>query len=319
MSTRWYYAKAGTNDRHGPVGVEEVQAKLHSGELNVNDIVWRPGLPQWAPIGAMPELNAAPPAPRPPTRLPPVPPPPMHAQHASHMSQPAPAVAVPMAEAPISSPAAPVAESAAQPVGYFTPGADMPARARENLASYAKATGPIGDWPLNDGHVLQLADAVKWRKRILAAAGLTRFFFILYTLLLVVLVLVAVGQMLSNSNFNRDVLPMLIATAVALPFTILFGLAARAIKYCRSWGSLVLAILTTLGILVQIGSLVIVQVANTSGAVRRDGTELIGAVIGLLIGIAIAAVYWRAFSANSRYLESPVWCQEALAVAEKAK
>ncbi len=308
MSTRWYYAKAGTNDRQGPVAVEQVQEKLRTGELTGSDIVWRQGMPQWAPIGAMPEFGSAPRPIAPPL-------PPRAAPVAQPMSAPAaPAPVQPLEGGGVAPTAVP------HSVGYFTPGADMPMRARQNLAKFATPTGPLGDWPLNDGHVMQLAEAVKWRKRIIAASGLTRFFFLIYTLIAIVMVCITVAMLVSSKNFARDGLPMLIASAVIVPFAVLFGFAGKAIRYCRSWGALVLAILCTLGLVVQVASLVLVQFAPRSGASSRsDGSELIGGAIGLFIGIAIAVVYWRAYSATPKFLNSPVWCQEALAVAEQSK
>lgn len=332
MSTRWYYAKAGTNDRQGPVSVEQVHEKLRSGELNGNDIVWRPGLPQWAPIHAMPELGAAPsapPAPRPPPRLPPTPPPPLHGPvgpHSSHhpgvpTAQPAPqavqaaqAIHAPAPAEPVSTAASSVAGAPA--VGYFTPGADMPTRARENLAKYAKGTGPIGDWPLSDAHVVELATAVKYRKRILGASNAAMLIFAVQAILAIVYL--AAGL----TGRSRDLVPMLIAAAVALLFAILFLLAARAMKYCKAWGSLVTAILASISLVgvLTFGALGVVGIGMAPGA--RFG-EITGMILGLgfafLINLAFVIVFWRGWAATGTYLDSPLWCQEALAVAEKAK
>lgn len=323
MSTRWYYAKAGTTERQGPVTVEQIQQKVAAGELGADDIAWRSGMPQWAPIGHLPELaSGRAPAPVPP-RLPPmaqvVPSP-----KAVPPAQAAVPTAVPVAsyaELARATGATPKAEAASpQSVGYFTPGGDMPMRARANLAGYAQGTGPVGEWPLSDDHVLQLAGAVKWRKRILAAAGLTKFFYILYLLLAIVMVLVTIFTAATSKNYNRDLVPVAGVTVFAVPFAVLFGLAQRAIRFCRVWGSLVMGTLTTLGILVQFGAFLVTQSAAPSGmSSRTGGPEVFAMALYLAIAIAIAAVYWRAFSANSKYLNSPLWCQEALAVAEKAK
>lgn len=313
MSTRWYYAKAGTTDRQGPVSVEQIQEKLRTGELSPQDIVWRQGLPQWAPISAMPELSAAPAMPaRSPvaSRLPPAPPP------MGTPARPAPPTAAPIHAEAIEPAHAPTAAT----VGYFTPGADMPERARDNLEGYAKPTGPIGDWPLGDNHVLQLADAVRWRKRILAAHGLVRLFFLIGVIVSIIMcVMLAIGFAASR-NFARDVLPMLASSAIVLPLTILYGFAGRAIKYCRSWGSLVMAILTTLGLLANLASVALSVTARPGGPSSGDLPAMVAAaIIIILIGGAISYVFWRAWAATPKYLASPVWCQEALAVAEKSK
>ncbi len=59
----WFYAVGQT--RHGPVGVEELQRLAAALAINVKTLVWREGMPDWAPAGttelaALPELVAAP-------------------------------------------------------------------------------------------------------------------------------------------------------------------------------------------------------------------------------------------------------------------
>ncbi|GGD48745.1 Uncharacterized membrane protein YckC, RDD family [Pseudoxanthomonas indica] len=44
---QWYYAKA--DERLGPVDAQDLQARLESGELNGDTLVWREGMAQWQP------------------------------------------------------------------------------------------------------------------------------------------------------------------------------------------------------------------------------------------------------------------------------
>jgi len=59
METMWYYTQ-GDSDRLGPVSESELLAKLASGELRKRDLVWKEGMPEWAPVRARPEFRAAP-------------------------------------------------------------------------------------------------------------------------------------------------------------------------------------------------------------------------------------------------------------------
>lgn len=67
MSTdAWFYSSNG--QKHGPVSSAVLKQKASSGELTVNDLVWREGMAEWAPAtkvrGLFPEsiVAASPPA-----------------------------------------------------------------------------------------------------------------------------------------------------------------------------------------------------------------------------------------------------------------
>lgn len=51
---QWYYSKNAT--QMGPVSLEDLRAKLASGEVSGAEMVWRDGLPDWRPASSMPEL-----------------------------------------------------------------------------------------------------------------------------------------------------------------------------------------------------------------------------------------------------------------------
>lgn len=54
----WYYAKHGK--QQGPVDLASLQGMVASGEVAATDLVWRNGLPEWAPAGEVPDLAATP-------------------------------------------------------------------------------------------------------------------------------------------------------------------------------------------------------------------------------------------------------------------
>lgn len=51
---QWYYSKNAA--QLGPVSLDELRAKLASGEVLSTDMVWREGMPDWRPASAMFEL-----------------------------------------------------------------------------------------------------------------------------------------------------------------------------------------------------------------------------------------------------------------------
>lgn len=55
---QWYFAKNGV--QMGPIGIEELKAKLASGEVSGSDMVWRDGMPDWRKAAEVPELAMVP-------------------------------------------------------------------------------------------------------------------------------------------------------------------------------------------------------------------------------------------------------------------
>ncbi len=51
---QWYYSKNAT--QLGPVPLDELRAKLASGEVLGTDLVWREGMLDWRPASTMFEL-----------------------------------------------------------------------------------------------------------------------------------------------------------------------------------------------------------------------------------------------------------------------
>ena len=44
--TEWYYAEG--QQRQGPLPVQEIRQRFQRGELNLDTLVWREGMAQWA-------------------------------------------------------------------------------------------------------------------------------------------------------------------------------------------------------------------------------------------------------------------------------
>lgn len=54
---QWYYSKDGT--QHGPVELQDLQAKIRVGEVARDALVWRDGMADWTAANAMDELASA--------------------------------------------------------------------------------------------------------------------------------------------------------------------------------------------------------------------------------------------------------------------
>ncbi|MFO7974245.1 MAG: GYF domain-containing protein [Candidatus Hydrogenedentota bacterium] len=58
--SNWYYVIG--EDQHGPVGEEDIQRMIASGELQADDLVWQTGMADWIDVGqAFPAHEAPPP------------------------------------------------------------------------------------------------------------------------------------------------------------------------------------------------------------------------------------------------------------------
>jgi len=51
----WYYSNSGVQS--GPVAIDDLRAKVATGEVLGADLVWRDGMPDWMPASAVPELS----------------------------------------------------------------------------------------------------------------------------------------------------------------------------------------------------------------------------------------------------------------------
>ncbi|MEA3206958.1 MAG: hypothetical protein QOE70_15 [Chthoniobacter sp.] len=87
----------------GPFTEDAVQSLLKQGSVQINDLAWRPGMPQWVPLVNLLYPGTTPPPP--PTMVAPPPPPPAEVPPVE-----APDVAIPVAAAPAAPPGEPATE-----------------------------------------------------------------------------------------------------------------------------------------------------------------------------------------------------------------
>jgi hypothetical protein len=52
---QWYFSK--DSAQHGPVSLQDLQAKLQSGEVAADALVWREGMADWMKANAVPEIG----------------------------------------------------------------------------------------------------------------------------------------------------------------------------------------------------------------------------------------------------------------------
>lgn len=66
----WYYGKSG--QQYGPIDESTLRARIATGEVGRNDLIWCEGMPVWLPLREMPEFfeSAAPPPMPEPSELP---------------------------------------------------------------------------------------------------------------------------------------------------------------------------------------------------------------------------------------------------------
>lgn len=279
MSTRYYYSKQGTNERHGPIAAGELAQLCRSGVLDpLTLLVCREG-GEWANPIDDPALGL-------------------------------------VSDAQVVAPAAQATQQGG--IGYFSAGMDISARTKATLQKFATATGPRGEWPLNAMQLNQFAVAAMYRRRILAAHGVLRLFYFLgliasAILLLVFLIMLASPRGGRGAGIAETGIPL----AVLVGVTALYGFCARATFYCRTWGPLVPGILVVVSMLFTVSTMLIASAS--SSRVGGLEFAVVGFIIQLLIAGAFAYVFFRAVAAIPPYLNAPVWCQEALALSEQVK
>ena len=70
MPTTVQYMVAINGQQYGPYNIQQLQQMAQSGQINASVLVWAQGMPQWVPVGSVPELASlfmATPPPMPPT------------------------------------------------------------------------------------------------------------------------------------------------------------------------------------------------------------------------------------------------------------
>src|SRR5690349_7316193 len=102
MAQNWYYARG--SQQFGPVIIDQLKGLISAGQVQMADLVWTDGMPQWAPAHTVAEL----------------------AEHAAPLATPVsanPAGANMVGAVPVASPAWPGQQTIGQqPMGQVLPG-----------------------------------------------------------------------------------------------------------------------------------------------------------------------------------------------------
>jgi hypothetical protein len=313
MGGDWYYNKNG--QQLGPVNFDQLKDLAATGQLIASDMVWRHGMGHWTRAGIVKGVFGGDASTAGSALAPPLPvgtqvitptgtatPPPMQYQQ-------------PMVTSPMNPGSQPgifqgsydgAIPGAAATLEYVTAAS---ARAGSALAGFPPGTGSRDEWPLSPQQLAQLQLAEKDRKPIRNLAGLLRMLFLLCIIGLVCLLLAAAG---GGFGFGRrsssdDAVVFWFVMGMLTGFCTLFFFAGRASMKCQSWGALVLIALSSLWI-----ALNIVAAVMNAGEDAIIGFAALGSIIPLLILISSI----QAYTAMSRFLASPLWCQEALVSAK---
>jgi hypothetical protein len=282
----WYFVVAGTKQQQGPVRTRQLRAMMEQGQLGPADLVWRSGMIEWQPAGQVRELAAS--------------------QNTNESF----AVAEPALDPIPTAQASPVPTG--DNLGYFTPGLGMPARAVTTLRGFAKSTGPVDEWPLNDDQLHVLAEAALMRRRIDAGAGLARLLGALAAIATAIFGVVMIVSFATSGpqtrGFNGPTFGgiLLLYGGIAT----LYFVCAGAMKKHKSWGALVLTILSGIALAMTLFS--VLMVAATSRDPAATSGAMIGGIIGGLIGFAFFWCWFQAYRSTGKLLGMPVWAQEAV-------
>jgi amino acid transporter len=314
MSNEWYYAKG--NQQLGPVTAAQLKQLATSGQLSPEDLIWREGMANWESAGKVRGLFVA--AAQPVAAVAPA---------AAASAAPATGATQDYAVAPDASPqrqaghrAAPQSAVATpqggSPIGYYSPTGGMPARTATILKGFAPATGPRGEWPLNDQQLEQLKQAESHRKHIRNAASLFNLFFLLF-LIGLVLNVIAVLLMLADSRgpFGRMGAPeQLLNFGLSVGLTVLCFFTARYCLKCQIWAPITMLVLFAVGaVLLLLFAFGAMAISGGRGpAPAPIGIMAVVAVFILILPAAFIYLCIRAIIAIPKFRASPVWCQEAL-------
>ncbi len=258
--------------------MEQLQQLAEANQLKPGDLVWKAGMPQWAPASTIEGLFGT----------------------TTPTAEGATLSGAPVAQA--------VAPAEASPLGYFSHSGGIPPRAATVLRGFAAATGDRGDWPLSDQHLVDLQRAEAARKKIRAAAGLYRGLFALTVIAAVIFLMVGVLAMAaSGSARSAGMLTGGTLFALLTAISVLYWFASNSTRKCRRWAPLTMFILFILSTALQLFSLVAISMNS-----RNGGVEAIGPILGMILPAAFAVYSWQAFAAIPKFLASPMWCQEAL-------
>jgi hypothetical protein len=287
---RWVYARNG--QQQATISESELRQRISRGDILPTDLLWSEGMPQWKPLHDLPELSP------------------------SASTDAANPKAIPLANTAPASPASSQSypTPSDQAVGYFRTGGNLPPHAHAVMAKYPPPLGDVNHWPCNDRDVADFDQAVKYRKRIMAAAKLYKGLFAL-TLIATIIVVISVGAAaaVSTRGGAGATFAMLFFVGIALGFCVLYWFAWRATERLARWAPLTVGILLILAFLLQAGSVaaagMVAPTAATSTADFMLGMT-VSTVVSALFTFAFCWTSFRAYGAIPPYRALPAWAQE---------
>ncbi|HEX3358456.1 MAG TPA: DUF4339 domain-containing protein [Tepidisphaeraceae bacterium] len=270
--TNWYYTQS--DQRMGPVPLEQLQALISRGEVQPHDLAWTDGMEQWARVDHLPILRVTP--------------------QPAAQAAPTPTPVVPIASAP------PVAAR----VEYASRVVALPPRAQDTLLGYASPTGDTSDWPIDDLQLRRFEQTAELRRKITAAASLYRLLMYLSGIFGGIMFIFAIVQLAESPRVKDEWIGFLIFAISCFAFTTLYFFAWRGTMRVRRWAPLTMFVLFLLGFLSNLMVMFVMLAKAPPG--------VIAFAISLIVYGAFAAVSWRSYAAIPQYLAQPAWCQELL-------
>jgi hypothetical protein len=58
MDKLWYYTQGAAQEKKGPVPEAEIKSLVAGGQIHATDLLWSDGMANWAPLSALPQLQA---------------------------------------------------------------------------------------------------------------------------------------------------------------------------------------------------------------------------------------------------------------------
>jgi hypothetical protein len=58
MDKLWYYTQGAAQEKKGPVPEADIKSLVAAGQIHATDLLWSDGMANWAPLSALPQLQA---------------------------------------------------------------------------------------------------------------------------------------------------------------------------------------------------------------------------------------------------------------------
>jgi hypothetical protein len=308
VPSRWYYSKNGK--RRGPVSAAKLKDLLRTFEIAPDDRVIAHGMTEWKFPSEIQDLLVNAPEP----------------------AAVAPAEAMPAAPDP--RPAIAIDDGLDDrfpTIPYYSAAGKLSPRAQGVLMDFPAPTGPAGESPLRDRHLTELRAAARHERALrqfnalcVILAWSSVVFFLLPTLLQMFFFSFGPmgprgGSPITGMTPISTLFGLLLAKAVLVG---VYFFAGRAALRARLWAPITVLSLACLQLIYIVYTTY--QLLSRALTIFRSPWYFFSSgifitlipvlilivILGIIIGVAV-----RATRAVPRFIDSPVWCQEALVVA----